>query len=473
MVPDEEQTERISQLCEVCGVDSEEAKRILVATEWNLEQAIAVHLAGSEDSPSPTAGGEEPELGPGLSTEAREIDAPSSASGWFGSIGGALSRLSQAVLGIPTEDFETWFDGRFGSPTPSFSKLCFGEVVKEALDGNRLLVIWLYQEDNQATDALCKEVLQNDTVLSILRESYILWAGDTCRFEPGHIARLLEVPVFPALVVCQPLRSSYDAQSFAIEWPLGTFAQPILRIGPQEAGQQVDADHAMACLITAASDFKEAREAMELEAERRRARIAQERLLREEQDREYEEALFVDQLNAIRQREEEEARSRSVSPEKTKDTQPRVAEGASPRRHGVEATTDEATVSSATPAAETVATDGEVEQREREEEQRRISRGAEILAQPEPQPAGSATAKLQVRLPHDESIRRVFLADQTLADVYEWAHCCRPRPKPLHFDLRTSFPVRVLRDRSSTIADLGLTPSAALLLRECEENDSA
>lgn len=500
MAEDEEHTVHLVQLCEISGLDEEGARALLIATDWDLEQAVSLHFAGLEDGGTAPAGGLRPDddddsaVAVELASAASEDQAaaevavepvtPTQNAGWFSSVTGAISRFSQAVLGISSEEFEAWFLGRYGSPAPPFCKLCFGEACKEALEGNRLVLLWLHQDESPATDALCKMVLQSETVLPLLCDSYVFWAGDVCRFEPGQIARLLDVSNYPALVVCQPLRSGYDSQPFAIEWPLGNFAQPILRIVPPEDGAPLDADHIVACLVTASADFQEAKEARERAAEARRLRIAQERMLREEQDREYEEALLMDQMNAIRKQEEEEARSRSGSPQKERGTEasasPQVRPGGPTARSrncddaGEASSAPEAASALAAAAAKAAAeAAAETKRREQAAEERRVARGAEILAQPEPAPAGSATAKIQLRLPSGESIRRVFKAEQTLDEVYEWAHCCRPRPKPRYFDLRTSFPVKTLTDRSTTIGELGLAPSAALLLREREESDAS
>mmetsp|Transcript_30299 Transcript_30299/g.56044 ORF Transcript_30299/g.56044 Transcript_30299/m.56044 type:complete len:223 (+) Transcript_30299:1755-2423(+) len=101
-----------------------------------------------------------------------------------------------------------------------------------------------------------------------------------------------------------------------------------------------------------------------------------------------------------------------------------------------------------------------------EAEEQRVKRGAEILAEAQPEPAGSSTAKISLKLSSGERMQRVFRADQELREVYEWAHCCRPVAKPLRFQLCTSFPAKALSDRSASLRDMGLTPSAVVILKE-------
>merc|ERR1712190_100269 len=105
------------------------------------------------------------------------------------------------------------------------------------------------------------------------------------------------------------------------------------------------------------------------------------------------------------------------------------------------------------------------QEQEEEEEARRKARGQEILSVPEPVAAGNSTAKLSVRLPDGTRIQRVFPAEKTLDEIHEWVHCCRSSPCPPRFELHTSFPARALTERSRTLAELDLAPSAVLLLK--------
>ncbi|CAE7663301.1 Ubxn2b [Symbiodinium sp. CCMP2592] len=105
---------------------------------------------------------------------------------------------------------------------------------------------------------------------------------------------------------------------------------------------------------------------------------------------------------------------------------------------------------------------------EAEEEARRKQRGAEILTNPEPATGAEPTARIRLQLPSGERLQRNFRADQCLEEVYDWAHCCRPQAKPKRFELCISFPARTLTERSATLQELDLVPSAALVLREAE-----
>mmetsp|Transcript_27219 Transcript_27219/g.49233 ORF Transcript_27219/g.49233 Transcript_27219/m.49233 type:complete len:451 (+) Transcript_27219:71-1423(+) len=444
--------EMVTQLKEIAGVGDQDARQLLEATNWQLEDAIQLHFAGEEALPqqasSPSSSSRaatpallrEPEMPADVGVEA---PAEVAQNGWFGALGRAIAGFGQAIMGVASEDFETWFSDRFGDPVPKFSKASFGDTVQETLAKNRLLLAWFHQDDSHA-EALCREIFQSDVVLDALEEGYDLWAGDVCRFEPLQISKLLGVVKFPALVILLPRRSGYDTNHFCLEWPLGTFSQPLHRFVPEHVGDPLDTGMVIAAIATAAQDYHEEVQLNQERTRRRSTQIDQDRLLREQQDREYEEALLADQLAAVQRSKEEVG----------------AAETAAPEAEAVAAAEAEKEAKAAAAAAAEKAA---------EEEAKRQKRGAEILAEPEPvRGNGSATARLSLRLPSGDRLQRTFRAEQVLEEVYEWAHCCRPKAKPLNFELCISFPARSLQDKTKTLKELDLVPSAALVLKEAD-----
>lgn len=463
----------VQQLRDITHVDDEVARQLLEATGWSVEDALAVHFAahaGDDEVPPGASGGASNAVvaGQAAAREAQRLSStppprageevnereqeeedlqtsqhepPQESVGWFGTLGRALSNISQAFLGIASEDFDAWFASRYGAPTPVFLKDSFGEAVRAALAEEKLLLIWFHQEESPATESLCRRVFQNELVLSVLSKTYVLWAGDVARFEPGQLSRLLAITRYPALVVCQPLRHNFDAQAYCLEWPLGTFAQPLLKFAPTQDGEGLDSDQVIAALTATAEDHQDTLRAREVESQQRTLRLAEERRLREEQDREFQESLLADQLAAAK-----------------RDAEGTVAEAA-------------ACADSEAEAAKAAKAEAEqkAEAERQAEEKQRLERGAAILATAEPAPNGKDTAKLSLKLPSGERLQRVFSAQQCLQEVYDWAHCCRPEAKPKKFELSMTFPAKTLTDRSASLADLGLTPSAALFLKPGDE----
>lgn len=362
--------------------------------------------------------------------------------GLFAAIGRGLWGISSAVMGVSSEDFEYWFSSRFKDPVPQFSKTSFGDAVKSALQQRRLLLVWLHQEDGRATEELARNVFQNPLVLRLVRRSFVLWAGDVNRFEPCQIARLLGASAFPSVVICEPLRHGFDTPGYCLEWPLGTFARPVMRMSPQAPREPLDCDQVFAAITMSAEEHQDEVHSQQVAREQRNLQLEEERLLREQQDREFEESLLADQLAEVRRREATSSPSSSPS-------EPAPANLSSPP---ASLRTEEPAVDEEQAAAE--------EQRKR--------RGVEILAKPEPAAGAGLTAKLSLRLPSGDRLQRTFLATTTLNDVYEWAHCCRAEALPAKFALCTSFPAKMLTERSATLEASGLVPNAALVLKPVE-----
>lgn len=404
---------------------------------------------GSADASAPAAAAANEDL-PGA--------ANADAGGFLGMMGQALTNLGHAVLGVASEDFGAWFAARFGEPTPPFCSATLGDANKQALQDGRVLVLWFHREEPTVTDRFCRDVLQNDIVLGLLRRSFTFWAGDVSRFEPSQVAKLLGCTAFPTLVVALPLRSGFDefgAEHFCLEWPLGTFAQPLIRLTPERPGETLSVDEVIAALTGAAEDHQDAVRDREAETQLRDLHFAEERRLREEQDREYEEALLADQMAAVA------AQEQAASSEEAAKQAAAAENAAAKARAAEEAAAEEARRSAA--------------EEEAAAEARRLARRAELLAEgQEDAAAGSGsgkttTAKVSLRLPSGDRLQRVFAASRLVSEVYEWAHCCRPVAQPAKFELCTNFPVKALTDRSITVEEAGLCPSSALLLRATED----
>lgn len=465
-----EEEAKVAQLQDITGLSQEAALHLLGAVGFDLEDAVSVHFASLElgnreaapgFSPTEAAAVRSPVFPVEDSTSEEEVHDEAAAAAeeespsWFGSVRRSIFSLGQSMLGVASEDFEGWFRERYGSPTPTFCKDSYGDAAKEALISKRFLLVWFFQEENTATEMLCRSVLQNRLLLRMLRRDLVLWAGDINRFEPGQIARLLGVTNFPGLVVFEPVRNPFDAINaamFCLEWPLGTFCRPLLRLTPDQPGGLIDADQALAQLAAVAEEHNQQLRAVEENAEIRNYQLAEDRRLREEQDREFEESLMADQLAAIRNSEA------SVNGATTQVLGAGVSSAVDASSHAAAA---------AQAAAELAAAQAQLAQLA-EEEARRVARGVEILAAAEPDPASEVVARISLRLPSGDRLQRIFRPQQPLAEVYEWAHCCRLSAAPKSFELCTNFPVRSLTDKSATLQDLGLLPSAALVLKSIE-----
>eukprot|EP00406_Dinophysis_acuminata_P076302 CAMPEP_0179258026 /NCGR_PEP_ID=MMETSP0797-20121207/25101_1 /TAXON_ID=47934 /ORGANISM="Dinophysis acuminata, Strain DAEP01" /LENGTH=334 /DNA_ID=CAMNT_0020966041 /DNA_START=68 /DNA_END=1069 /DNA_ORIENTATION=- len=323
-----EQEERIATIVEVAGASPEQARNLLLATDWSVENAIGLHFAsadGAAPAPRHDAGPVAAASADGAAGEgeAGEDDDPEEPQpppqpGLLGSIGRAAGSTWQSFMGIASEDFDDWFLQRFGTPKPTFCQTHFGDTIRQALEEKRLVLLFFYGKEDVATQTLCREVLQNPLILRTLRQSYSVWGADVCRFEPAQLARLLGVNIFPGLCVLQPLPNGFD-HAVCLEWPLGTFALPIFRLGPLHYDELLNTEECITALTGAASDHQASIAQRRAQQERQTRRIAEERLLKASQDREYEEALLADQLRTVESLERPAGRGEAVHGEPARE----------------------------------------------------------------------------------------------------------------------------------------------------------
>jgi FAS-associated factor 2 len=307
---------------------------------------------------------------------------------------------------------------------PQFFDGSFTEAVQSARQQQKLLVVYLHSEHSSFTRSFCTRVLSSEIVRSMLDASFILWGGDAARMETLHVAAMMHSPQFQYPCLCVLLPANPD---------------DIRAIGAVHGQVQVDAAVA---LLTAGLEEMNSHQALDVA---RRAQHAEDRSLREQQDREYQEALAADQMRIEQQRAQERE---ELEAQRKAEEQRRLEEAEKSR---LEATARDL--------------------------QARRKRQAEAL---DPERA-DATARIAVRLPAGSRLQRKFSPNATLEDVYLWAECAAYLPEniglelqiPPKFSLRTSFPPRdFARDGEEvrqSLQDLQLV-GGTLLLVEIEDD---
>eukprot|EP00747_Dinoflagellata_sp_TGD_P165079 gnl/TRDRNA2_/TRDRNA2_185899_c0_seq1.p1 gnl/TRDRNA2_/TRDRNA2_185899_c0~~gnl/TRDRNA2_/TRDRNA2_185899_c0_seq1.p1 ORF type:complete len:500 (-),score=118.63 gnl/TRDRNA2_/TRDRNA2_185899_c0_seq1:150-1541(-) len=314
-----------------------------------------------------------------------------------GESGGALSRSLTANYGVELPRF---FDGPFS------------QALSTARQQVKLLVIYLHSENARATQGFVTRVLGNEFVRTMLDDSFLLWGGDVARMESHNLAQMIHTRQYPCFCVLLP--ASIDE----------------IRVIGMVHGE-VEVDQVVA-LLTGCLDEMDSHRA---EIVARREQHAEDRSLRSEQDREYEEALEMDRLREAEQKAEEEKRAEEAARQQAAAAEAqRQAEEAEAQRQAVEA--------------------------------RRKEQAAALEA-----PGADATARISLRLPNGQRIERKFRPTSTLAGVYTWAECCGVLPEnaskgieiPQRFTLKTSFPSTELTAMESTVEELKLAGTMILL----------
>mmetsp|Transcript_112722 Transcript_112722/g.323922 ORF Transcript_112722/g.323922 Transcript_112722/m.323922 type:complete len:491 (+) Transcript_112722:184-1656(+) len=468
-LPEDERRNRIKLLQEVANISDEHTARQLLSTaEWNVEEAVQIALgAGSfaAQNPWPAAappagnaaeqgaswhGLGAPLLQPVAGTArsfqqsaaagAAAIAAPLGFRAWLRQ---GLRRLGDLVVefvrgfvyraggGGGAVQGGHWFGGNavtgqglrralvaaYGGQLelPRFFDGTFMEALDAARAELKLLVVFLHSSGAPRSEEFCTRVLADQNVRQMLDENFVLWGGDAASPSVRGVVRLTRTREYPSLSVLLPAAVD-DIQLI------------------NSMSGQAELDMAVALLTACMDDMQMHRAAIVARTEQ----FAEDRQLREQQDREYQEALEAD-----RKRAEEQA----LQEQRQREEEQQARE-----------------------EAEAL----EAKCREREESLRRRARElAEAGEGPE------ATARISLRLPAGQRIDRKFSPEAPLETVYSWAEVAPYMPEnegkglvvPERFKLTSSFPSRELTERERTVAELNLAGSA-LLLAEVEDEEA-
>jgi len=302
---------------------------------------------------------------------------------------------------------------------PNFFEGSFSRALSTAQRELKLLVVFLHSEYAREGRNFCANVLCNDMVREMLNENFVLWGGDIARMESTQVAQMIHARQYPCFCVLLP--ASLDE---------------VRVIGAVQGEVHVDA-----AISLLAACFEEM-ESHRAEIVARSAQHVEDRNLREQQDREYQEALEMDRKRVEQQREQEREAQEAL---RKQEEEERLAREAQEREEAARRAVEE----------------------ERKAQAQRL------------EPEGpEATARIALRLPAGQRAQRKFRPDATLADVYAWAGCVGHLPEnegrcleiPRRFVLKTSFPSRDLVAMESTIKELELS-GTNLVLAEIEEDD--
>ena len=453
----EEQRGSLALFREVTADARDEASSIevLKSCNWNVEQALSLHLASHDEDTGPPPGAGRPAAGP---SSVNPLSAPllpghgRSSAATHGSAGaespgsmayGLFSRLAQGIkqigfsvlslvytfffgtgggaLGTSGAAFRRSLQSSYGTQAlPEFHDGSFSQAVTRARQDLKLLVVYLHSEHARHSQSVCSDVLGNDVIRAVLDENFILWGGDVARMEAHQVSRMIHARQFPSFCVLLPAS-----------------VEEIRVIGALHG--QIEAEAAQALLAACMEEMETHR----AEIVAQQVQRVEDRFLREQQDREYQEALEMDrrraeERDAQRRREEEERQQAEEIQRKAQE---------------------------------------ELERQQQVQRELEVKRRALAGQVPTTAPA-SATARLALRLPSGQRVDRKFEPTAKLQEVYDWASCVAYLPEnldkgidiPERFVLKTSFPVHELIEMERTVEELKLS-GTNILLAAIEDDD--
>eukprot|EP00301_Raphidiophrys_heterophryoidea_P022640 c6752_g1_i2.p1 GENE.c6752_g1_i2~~c6752_g1_i2.p1 ORF type:complete len:543 (+),score=132.35 c6752_g1_i2:197-1630(+) len=168
---------------------------------------------------------------------------------------------------------------------PLFYPGTFREALRAARDNFRFLLVIIHSDQNRGCSVFCRQTLCDPELVAFINSNFVLWFGDVANSEAFGLQASLGARDLPLVAVM----GSVNGQQVAL----------------QKSEGFVTATELIATLQNALNEHGAVLVAARLDSEER----ATARLLREEQDRDYQEALLMEQLK------EQEARERQLQEE--------------------------------------------------------------------------------------------------------------------------------------------------------------
>jgi FAS-associated factor 2 len=321
---------------------------------------------------------------------------------------------SQAVGAAAVAEFEAHLRSRHGPDVryPAIFRGTFKEALSHSTQTCRLVLLYLHSEIHHVSDRFVREILSDEGFIQFVNENFVFYAASVNRsVEATELASYFTPAGYPYLAIVYASR----------RWPLGQLIdlRVLSDLDRSMRGGRDAPITAMDVLLWLQNVLLEYGDALRTARSMREQRQSSQQL-REEQDREFQQALAADQA-AERARQEAERRAREEAAER------------------------------------------EQSMRERAE---RLERKKAALA-PEPE-YGPNVVTVLLRLPDGQSKQRRFDASTALAELFDWAETCCD----VDFDrfvLTTNFPKRIFSPASHatmTLTEAGFERRLALLVTE-------
>ncbi|CAA9987625.1 conserved Plasmodium protein, unknown function [Plasmodium knowlesi strain H] len=318
-----------------------------------------------------------------------------------------LKLVSTYVVNSPeNETFTTYYEEKFGKRHANFFKGSLSEAIKVSKQEEKLLLVYLHIENNDSS-YFCESIFTNEDIKSFFDNCCVLFAQDITKGDIRELSNVLNVFMLPQISIIQTSNVKvYEELSIIYGTPsvshiLKSVAQCIEQMNSKKANQ-----------------------------DRVQNKTYTDRLIREEQDREYMEAVKKDQLKVQERKKKEEEKMKKVLQKKN------------------------------------------MKKKRRE------------MANKFPLPIkdNEKVTKICIRLPNGMKIQDTFSLNHTLQDVYEWAECSEflvQNPSigkgeiiiPFKFELICGHTKAVLQRARNALGEFDLYPNAVLNMKSLDSSD--
>lgn len=283
----------------------------------------------------------------------------------------------------------------------------YGTALNEAKRNIRFLLVYLHSPSHSNTDKFCRETMLSDELTGLLNQyNVLLWGVSVRTLEGMRVSRIMHENTYPflALILLRNQRMEV-VERFEGYQPTNLFLERLRPLLELQENQ----------LIVARNEIE--------------TRL-QNRLLRDEQDREYQDSVAADME---RKRVQEELKEREIR-EKEEENQ-RVEEAKA----------------------------------KRERVQRRRSELEVYFTENTTDPKDSKAVQVRFRLPNTSPVSRWFLKSDKVNLLYDFVFSSQNSPD--NFQIAMNLPRKVLytvRDGDSTLEDIGISQSCTLFVEDLD-----
>jgi FAS-associated factor 2 len=181
--------------------------------------------------------------------------------------------------------FISEFRAQYGPNHPAFHVGSYQSAVSAAFDSTKFVLVYLHSPLHEDADRFCQEVLMSSEFLALASDQMIVWGGKIWDAEPYGLSTQLNAAAFPFLALLIPQSSR------------------VVQIVERVQGFEI-ATTVVEKLRSAMNVFSAVVSNQRAEQHRR----DESSRLREQQNREYQEAVESERQEAVRRRQQEEER---------------------------------------------------------------------------------------------------------------------------------------------------------------------
>jgi len=307
------------------------------------------------------------------------------------------------------------YKAAYGDRHPRFIEASIRQATTQAKSEYKFLMVYLHSPEHQDTDKFCSDVLGSPELVTYANQHFVSWGGDVRYTDAYQLSGRLGVTAYPYVAL---LNTALDNRVQLIAAVQGLLpAEQLLAVMVRSVEEQ-------GALLVA-----QRAELMERENDR---------LLREQQNAEYEQSLAADREREARREEERRKAEAEQRAREEEEARQQAAQQAEEKRKADKVNTI---------------------QRRREEKRASLP--------PEATPGqGVATALVRVRLPDGANTQRCFQADHLVQHVFDLVDSLDSTTF-LSYNLSSNYPRKVFTqaDGHVTLEAAGLTPNATLFVQ--------